>query len=135
MLLRFTELGSVPSVKTKSEKPMFSVQSFRFNPARISSAMLIAMGVLSGCTSFSAGQKCGLAECATDAQVTAAVRASLDQHPEFGPPGQLRVATLNHVVYLNGSVANDLQLAIAQSAAAKASGDAKIVNSIAVMEK
>jgi len=44
--------------------------------------------------------------------------------------------TLNRIVYLYGSVANDLQLAVAKSVAAEASGgDAKIVSSIAVSEK
>jgi osmotically-inducible protein OsmY len=104
---------------------MFSVQTSSLSSTRISAAGLIAMGVLSGCTAFGGA----------DTQVTAAVRTSLDRHPELGPPNQLQVATLNHVVYLYGSVANDLQLEVAQSVAARASDDAKIVNSIAVTEK
>jgi len=96
---------------------------------------LVALGLLSGCTIFDAGQKCGLADCNADARITAAVQTSLDRHPELGPSGQLRVATLNRVVYLYGSVANDLQLAVAKSVAAEAGGDATIVSSIAVTEK
>jgi osmotically-inducible protein OsmY len=57
------------------------------------------------------------------------------RHPELGPSGQLQVATLNRVVYLYGNVANDLQLAVANSVASQAGGDAKIVSSIAVSEK
>jgi osmotically-inducible protein OsmY len=53
----------------------------------------------------------------------------------LGPSGQLQVATLNRVVYLYGNVANDLQLAVANSVASQAGGDAKIVSSIAVSEK
>jgi osmotically-inducible protein OsmY len=96
---------------------------------------LIALGLSSGCTTLGAAQKCGTASCNSDASTTAAVQRSLDRHPEFGPSGQLQVATLNRVVYLYGSVANDLQLAVAQSVASEASGDAKIVSSIAVAEK
>jgi osmotically-inducible protein OsmY len=114
---------------------MISVQTFRVNPTRLSAAALVAMGVLSGCTSFSAGQQCGLTDCRADARITSAVKSSLDRHPELGPSSQLQVTTLNHVVYLYGSVANDLQLAVAQSVASAASGGAKIVNSIAVSEK
>jgi osmotically-inducible protein OsmY len=114
---------------------MFNVPTFRVNPTRLSAAALIAVGVLSGCAPFSASQKCSSADCNADARITSAVRSSLGRHPELGPSSQLQVATLNHVVYLYGSVANDLQLAVAQSAASAASGDAKIVNSIAVTEK
>jgi osmotically-inducible protein OsmY len=113
---------------------MFSFQTFRVDPTLISAATIVVMGLLSGCTSFSEARKCGLTQCSTDAQVTSAVTESLDRHPEFSS-NQLHVATLNHVVYLYGSVANDLQLAVAQSVAAQASGNAKIVNSIAVSEK
>jgi osmotically-inducible protein OsmY len=96
---------------------------------------LAALGLSSGCTTLGADQKCGSAGCGRDARTTAAVQSSLDRHPELGPSGQLRVATLNRVVYLYGSVATDLQLAVAQSVASEAGGDAKIVNSIAVAEK
>ncbi len=95
---------------------------------------LIALGSACGCTTLGA-QKCPLAGCDADARTTAAVQSSLDRHPEFGPSGQLQVATLNRVVYLYGSVANDLQLAVAKSVASEASGDAKIVSSVAVSEK
>jgi osmotically-inducible protein OsmY len=114
---------------------MFSEQTLRIKPSGTLMGALVALGLLSGCTTFSEGQKCGLADCSADARTTSAVQTSLDQHPELGPSGQLQVATLNHVVYLYGSVANDLQLAVAQSAASQASDGAKIVNSIAVSEK
>jgi osmotically-inducible protein OsmY len=97
-------------------------------------ALMIA-GALAGCASMHGGQMCGQADCTADSQVTSAVQSSLDQHPEFGPPGQLQVETLNHVVYLYGSVADDLQLALARSVAMNAGGDAKIVSSIGVTEK
>jgi osmotically-inducible protein OsmY len=97
--------------------------------------MVMAVGISSGCTTLSAAQKCGAADCNADARTTAAVQSSLDRHSEFGPSGQLQVATLNRVVYVYGSVANDLQLAVANSVASRAGGDAKIVSSVAVSEK
>jgi osmotically-inducible protein OsmY len=96
---------------------------------------IITLGFLSGCATYGAGGKCGPADCTADARMASAVQTSLDRHPELGPSGQIQVATLNHVVYLYGSVANDLQLAVANSIASEASGDARIVNSIAVTEK
>jgi osmotically-inducible protein OsmY len=100
----------------------------------LSSAVVLEIG-LPGCAAFEANQKCAGADCKADAQITAAVQTSIDQHAELGPPGQLQVETLNRVVYLYGTVSNDLQLAVAKSVALEASGDAKIVNSIAVSEK
>jgi osmotically-inducible protein OsmY len=115
------------------EVHMFS-QLFTFN-AR---AAVIAVGLaaaLSGCATFQAGQKCESGGCGSDAQTSAAVEQSLDLHPELGAPGDLRVETINHVVYLNGMVYTDLQRDIANSIALMASNNAPIVNSIAVNDK
>ena len=90
---------------------------------------------LSGCTTFQADQKCDSAGCGSDAQISAAVEQSFARHPELGAPGDLRVETLNHVVYLNGMVYTDSQRAIADSIALIASNNAPIVNSIAVNDK
>jgi osmotically-inducible protein OsmY len=98
-------------------------------------ATLVALGLLSGCASMGAGEKCAAADCNADSRITAAIQKSLDQHPEFGPSGQLQVQTFNRVVYLYGSVATDLQLAMAKSVASQAGGDANLVSSIAVSEK
>ena len=114
---------------------MLREQTLRIKSSGALVGMLVALGLSSGCTTLGADQKCGPAGCTADARTTADVQNSLDRHSEFGPSGQLQVATLNHVVYLYGSVANDLQLADAKSVALGASGDAKIVSSIAVAEK
>ena len=114
---------------------MFREQTSRMKSSGALLGMLIALGISSGCTTLGAAQKCGSADRNSDSRTTAAVQSSLDRHPEFGPAGQLQVATLNRVVYLYGSVANDLQLAVANSVASNASGDAKIVSSVAVSEK
>ena len=96
---------------------------------------LMLVGALAGCASMPGRSECGGADCTADAQTTAAVQFSLDQQAEFGPPGQLQVETLNHVVFLYGSVADDLQLADARTVAMNAGGGAKIVSSIGVTEK
>ncbi len=70
-----------------------------------------------------------------DAQISAAVEQSFARHPELGAPGDLRVETLNHVVYLNGIVYTDSQRAIADSIALMAGNNAPIVDSIAVDNK
>jgi len=114
---------------------MFREQTLRIKSSGALVGTLIALGTASGCTTFGGAQKCASADCNADSRTTAAVQSSLDRHPEFGPSGQLQVATLNRVVYLYGSVANDLQLAEANSIASNASGDAKIVSSVAVSEK
>jgi hypothetical protein len=132
--MRFTGQRS-GTVSKAWEEHMFSQQSFRIKSSGILTGSWVALGLLSGCTTFSEGQKCGGSDCSADARTTSAVESSLDRHPEFGPAGQVRVATLNRVVYLYGSVANDLQFELAQSLASRASDDAKIVNSIAVTEK
>ena len=114
---------------------MFREQTQGIKSSGALMGMLIALGLSSGCATLRAGQQCALSDCNADARITSAVQTSLDGHPEFGPSGQLRVATLNRVVYLYGSVANDLQLAVANSVASEAGGDAKIISSIAVTEK
>jgi osmotically-inducible protein OsmY len=90
---------------------------------------------LQSCASFEGKSGCASAGCAADEQVATEVQASLDRHPELGPPGQIRVAALNRVVYLYGIVSTDLQRSEARSVAIGSSGDAKIVNSIEVAEK
>src|SRR5277367_5239983 len=92
--------------------------------ARGALGALILAAALSGCATIQA-------EKGSDAQTTAAVESSFAGHPELGAPGDLRVETVNHVVYLHGIVANDFQRSIADSVALQASNNAVIVNSIA----
>ena len=114
---------------------MFNGQTMRIKSSGTLLGALAALGLVSGCTTFGEGQKCGAAGCSADARIASRVQTSLDGHPEFGPAGQLQVASLNRVVYLYGSVANDLQLAMANSIASQAIGDVRGVSSIVVSEK
>ena len=90
---------------------------------------LVLMGALAGCAVY---RKCGFEGCPGDAQITAAVRAMLQQYPALGPPNLLWVQTLNQVVYLTGQVNTELERQIAESAARAAPGAARVVNTIAV---
>ena len=90
---------------------------------------LVLTGALSGCAVY---RRCGFRGCPGDANITAEVWAGFDQHPALGPPNLLHVQTLDHVVYLSGQVATDLQREIAESVALEATGGARIVNSIAL---
>lgn len=99
----------------------------------LAGACMLAM-TLPGCAAYQAKDGCA-GNCTPDAQMATEVQTSLDRHAEFGPPGQIQVAALNRVVYLYGTVADDLQRSIAKSVAIEASDDAKIVNSIQVTEK
>ena len=92
-----------------------------------SATALILAGVLSGCAAY---KKCGFGGCPGDAEITAEVRALLDQHPVLEPPNLLEVRTLDHVVYLNGLVDTDAQRLMAESVAHQAKGVTKVVNSI-----
>jgi osmotically-inducible protein OsmY len=85
--------------------------------------------VLSGCAS--AG-RCGLEGCPGDREITARVRALLDQHDELGAPNVVSVQTVDQVVYLKGLVDTPYQKRLASEVAGQAQGARRIVNMIAV---
>jgi osmotically-inducible protein OsmY len=85
--------------------------------------------ILSGCADF---KPCGSQSCTADANITADVQARLNQMPDLGPPGSVRVQTRDRVVYLNGPVDGGLEKRTAESVAAQAPGVVQVVNSIAV---
>jgi osmotically-inducible protein OsmY len=99
-------------------------------PRRRLGACVLLCAVLSACAAYNAKKKCGSGGCPGDSQITAAVQAQLDQHPELGPPNRVYVQTLDGVVYLSGQVATDLQRSIAESAARAAPGVTKVVDNI-----
>jgi osmotically-inducible protein OsmY len=88
----------------------------------------ILTAALSGCADFRPSETPRSA----DANITAAVEAQLNQLPNLGPPGAIAVQTVDHVVYLNGTVDGGLQKRIAGSVAMQASGVTSVVNNIAV---
>lgn len=91
-------------------------------------ALFIALaGDLSGCAVF---EKCSPQNCATDAKITADVSDMLGQHAEFGPPGTIRVQTINGVVYLNGLVNSDMERQSAEALVLRIPDVKDVVNSL-----
>jgi len=85
-------------------------------------------GALAGCATY---EKCGLEGCASDSKVTANVKSLFQQHSDL-EANSIDVQTLNHVVYLNGMVANGLESEEAKSVALEAPGVTRVVNLLAV---
>ena len=91
-------------------------------------ALFISLaGALSGCAVF---EKCSPQNCATDAKITTDVGDMLGQHAEFGPPGTIRVQTINGVVYLNGLVNSDLERQSAEALVLRIPDVKDVVNSL-----
>lgn len=91
---------------------------------------ILLSGFLPGCAAYSAYNKCGLSGCPGDAQISAAVRALLDQDAAMRAPNLIYVQTLDGVVYLSGEVATDLQRETAASAALGVPGVRRVVDTI-----
>jgi osmotically-inducible protein OsmY len=91
------------------------------------SVSLAVLGLNAGCA---AERKCGLEGCPGDAQITTKVQSLLEQHPEIGT--EVRVQTLDSVVYLSGYVAAGQIRTVAEDVARTAPGVSKVVDSIAV---
>jgi osmotically-inducible protein OsmY len=101
----------------------------RRRPGVLAFAILLS-GVLPGCAVYSAYEKCGARGCPQDAQISAAVRALLDQDGALRAPNLIYVQTLDGVVYLSGEVATDLQRETAASAALAVPGVRRVVDTI-----
>jgi osmotically-inducible protein OsmY len=87
---------------------------------------LMIAGAVSGCATFG---KYGFNGSPGDAEITANVRALLDEHPELGT--SVDVQTLDHVVYLYGLVDTPSESTIAESVALEAAGVRRVVSAIA----
>jgi osmotically-inducible protein OsmY len=97
------------------------------------SRSILAVGTcLIAATLYGCATRQACIACKSDDATTAAVDAAISAHPDLGPPGQVRVATLNHVVYLSGIVDSGYQRSIAESVAAQTDGVTRVVNSIGV---
>jgi osmotically-inducible protein OsmY len=91
--------------------------------------MVLMLISVSGCATF---EKCGVEGCAGDNKITANVHAAFAQHPELGEPNSINVQTVNHVVYLTGSVSAGEMRATAESVARQVKGVARVEDSIYV---
>jgi osmotically-inducible protein OsmY len=80
-------------------------------------SFVIVAGALNGCATTSPN----------DEKITANLEASIDQHPDLGPPGAIQVQTLNHVVNLYGMVGDGLGRETAESVALQTPDVTKVV--------
>jgi hypothetical protein len=86
----------------------------------------VICGSLGGCADIS---KCGLA-CPGDRKITAEVESLFSEHPALEAPNELRIQTLNGVVYLTGIVSSPREQQLATVVARAAPGVTGVVNSI-----
>lgn len=91
---------------------------------------LVVLTDLSGCELYATFEKCGLAGCPGDQEISARVRTLLDRYPALEAPNLISVQTVDHVVYLAGVLDTDLERTMAEEVAAHATGVARVVNSI-----
>lgn len=101
----------------------------RPNKLRAMTAVFLLVGALSGCAGFS---KCGFKGCPGDEKLSADVRALIDQHTALQAPNFVHVQTIDHVVYLSGTVDTDLERGLAESLAYQVPGVTEVVNSISL---
>lgn len=97
---------------------------------RLALATAVAVS-LGGCGAIETWNKCG-AGCPGDAEISAQVRARLNDYPALLAPNHVYVSTLDHVVYLSGEVATDLQRETAESVARATPGAPRVVNLISL---
>jgi osmotically-inducible protein OsmY len=106
----------------------FNTTRNRFAPV----IALVLVSALSGCATFGESiGKCQSSGCSTDAKITSDVQTSFKGHPEFGA-NELRVQTIDSVVYLNGILSVGLERADAEALARQTPGVTQVVNNIAV---
>jgi osmotically-inducible protein OsmY len=104
------------------------IEMGRHNPIYTLAFGAIFAGVLGGCANL---QQRG-SQASADAKITTDVEASLNQMAALGPPGSIKVQTMDHVVYLNGLVDGGLEKRTAESAALQVAGVQQIVDDIVV---
>jgi osmotically-inducible protein OsmY len=92
----------------------------------------ILAGALAGCATY---RSTGTQNAVPDAQITADVQTRLDLMAALGPPGSIRVQTLDNVVYLNGIVEGGLAKRNAEATVRQVPGVQKVVDDIDVAHK
>jgi hyperosmotically inducible protein len=114
-------------------KPIKSVKGWRpgSRPAAWIAALLLT-GALSACADYRSYEECGKGGCPDDANITANIQGLFAQHRELEGPDQLYVKTIDHVVYLSGTVETGLHRDTAESVAREVRGVSSVVNNIAI---
>jgi len=104
-----------------------NVQRLQLVPAALLSLGLGA--TLCACQTFKTYQRCGIAGCAGDSDITAAVES---QFSRYAPLLNVHVQTLDKVVYLTGQVDTDVERFLAVSVAGNVHGVSDVFDSIGV---
>lgn len=107
------------------------IEMSRLKPIYTLAFASILAGALTACADSPARGSQGVA----DAKITADVKAQLNQMADLGPPGSIRVQTLDRVVYLNGQVDGGLQKRNAESVVRQVSGVQDVADDIVVLHK
>ncbi len=89
---------------------------------------LLSASSLSGCATQT---KCSPANCADDAAITSRIEAALRANAAIAT-WDIRVQTINHIVYLYGVVDTNVQRSFIEETAQQAPGVEKVVNSISI---
>jgi osmotically-inducible protein OsmY len=89
------------------------------------SAALLATGILYACADQHA---------MSDDRITAQVKTAIAQHPDLGPPNRIYVDTRAHIVYLTGTVYDDLVIANAKDVVRNVPGVSEVVSDISVTQ-
>ena len=110
-------------------RTMMSSERSAYRPAAIAVRIFAGIG---GFVLLSDLYGCATLQSPEDAKITANVETQLHQQADLGPPNLLDVQTVDHVVYLSGSVSSGLQREAAEEVAQQAGGGARIVDSISV---
>ena len=130
MVADLSKAKTITSVRDRRTGPRPAVAGSTRRPAWI--AILLLTGALSACAEYRSYEKCGGGSCPGDANITANVQGLFAQHSELEGPDQLYVKTVDHVVYLSGTVETGLHRDIAASVARDATGVSSVVNGIAI---
>ncbi len=96
---------------------------------RLAVVVLALCTALAGCATY---RKCGFGGCPGDAAMLASVKAAFAEHPSLGPPTEITIKVVDHVVYLYGQVNTDFDRRMAEDVAYKVEGVNKVVNSISL---
>ena len=101
-------------------------------PIYILASASILAGVISGCADT---RPIGTQSAIPDAKITADAQTRLDLMAALGPPGSIRVQTIDNVVYLNGIVDGGLAKRNAEAAVRDVAGVQKVVDDIDVAHR
>ena len=100
----------------------------RIKSLRNLAGLALVASALAGCATY---QKCGFSGCAGDAGITADIEAKLRENKAI-QDWNIRVQTLDRVVYLYGIVDTSVERAFIVDSASEEPGVSRVVDSIVI---